>query len=79
MYPPGSYISASGDIHSIKYFANCKLVLRKSSNINPVALREAKVVYNFGLPECKRAEYTSNREKRSTRTSVQLTGCVSII
>ena len=28
----------------------------KGSNINPIAVRKAKIVYNFGLSECNRVK-----------------------
>ena len=31
---------------------------QKVSTLNPIALRKAKIVYNFGLPECNRVKDT---------------------
>ena len=33
--------------------------LKFASTFNPIALRKAKIVYNFGLPECNRVNIST--------------------
>ena len=34
-----------------------KKISKNCSHLNPIALRKAKIVYNFGLSECNRVNY----------------------
>ena len=48
---------AISDISSeLSHWARCFHVLCRGFKFNPVALRKAKIVYNFGLSECNRVE-----------------------
>ena len=40
---------------------NCSIWLPDASFVYPIALRKAKIVYNFGLSECNRVKSECNR------------------
>ena len=53
------YFNSSGPVvQSISYFM--KLVVKDI--VNPIALRKAKIVYNFGLSECSRVNSARTHE-----------------
>ena len=46
----------------VRKYCYCTVILENIFHINPIALRKAKIVYNFGLSECSRVKgygYTS--------------------
>ena len=57
------------------------VMCKNSPLINPIALREAKIVYNFGLSECNRVNVVKvNRYNvRDRNTSVSIPDIVSVL
>ena len=39
--------------------------------LNPIALRKAKIVYNFGLFECNRVKVQKKKEKKNKKKTRQ--------
>ena len=47
------------------------LPLERPNLYNPIALRKAKIVYNFGLSECNRAKYPCHPFEFEALTSTE--------
>ena len=48
----------------------CNQLYHNQPNINPFALRKAKIVYNFGLYECNRVKMAVNYQSYKTKQYV---------